>query len=64
MSLRETIASLIEAHFEEVSDAEGAYWYYECDVRVSAAAVSESPPTCPSCGQSMEYERDPPGYGV
>ncbi len=40
------------------ADSEGAYWCHDCQERIRDVDVTgEAPPTCPSCGDEMEFER-------
>lgn len=48
---------------ESDADGRGVYWCHECGER-RVGPDPETPdevPTCPSCGDSMNYERQLPG---
>ena len=46
------------------SGSKGAYWCHDCDERIPEFHVEgEDPPTCPTCGESMEFERSPDSAG-
>ena len=41
---------------EETSD--GAYWCHDCAERIRDVDIEgETPPSCPDCGDAMEFER-------
>lgn len=43
--------------YDETS--KGAYWCHDCNEHVLDVAVSgEGTPSCPSCGDEMEFERE------
>jgi transposase-like protein len=45
-------------------ESKGAYWCHDCQERVLDLDVEgDGPPTCPSCGESMEFERSPGSTG-
>ncbi|WP_411964865.1 hypothetical protein [Haloferax sp. YSMS24] len=38
----------------------GGYWCHDCSERILDLDVEgEGPPSCPSCGDEMEFERSP-----
>ncbi|MFB6156160.1 MAG: zinc-ribbon domain-containing protein [Haloferacaceae archaeon] len=38
--------------------SKGAYWCHDCNERILDLDVEgDDPPTCPSCGEEMEFER-------
>jgi hypothetical protein len=47
--------------------SEGAYWCDDCDERIpDFEAETEGdgePPTCPTCGEEMRFERSPDSAG-
>ena len=60
-TLRETLeASTQSANRGDVTenDSEGAYWCHDCAERVLDVNVEgEGTPSCPACGEAMEFER-------
>lgn len=34
-----------------------SYWCYDCGERLLAEEVESEEPTCPSCGEPMEFDR-------
>lgn len=43
-------------------DGAGAWWCHDCEERKPAGEVDGDDPSCPRCGGSMEFEREPPSY--
>jgi len=40
------------------NESEGAYWCHDCSERIRDVDIEgEGPPSCPSCGDEMEFER-------
>ena len=40
------------------TDSNGAFWCHDCQERVRDVDVEgEGPPSCPSCGEEMDFER-------
>jgi Zn finger protein HypA/HybF involved in hydrogenase expression len=60
-TIRDTLqASTQSANRGDITetDSEGAFWCHDCDERLRDVAVEgEGPPTCPSCGDEMTFER-------
>jgi len=70
MGLLSTIADAFEATSSSANrgegggEATGAYWCHDCSERTPAADVDGAdPPTCPSCGDRMTFERSPGSTG-
>jgi len=64
MGLLGTISEVFEASTQTTKrgdvteESEGTYWCHDCAERVRDVEVEgEEPPTCPSCGDEMEFER-------
>lgn len=39
-------------------ESKGAYWCHDCAERIRDVDVAgEAPPSCPDCGDDMEFER-------
>ena len=46
------------ARGDVTENSDGAYWCHDCQERIRDVDVTgEEPPTCPSCGDEMEFER-------
>lgn len=44
--------------------SKGAWWCMDCSERLLDIEVNgEEAPTCPGCGEAMEWERSPDGPG-
>ncbi|WP_435177391.1 zinc-ribbon domain-containing protein [Halorussus sp. AFM4] len=44
--------------------SKGAYWCHDCDERIRDVEVAgDDAPTCPECGDEMEFERSPSSTG-
>ena len=71
MSVFDTLRDAFRASTESpnrkaggTSESAGAYWCHDCDERIPDADVDgEGAPDCPSCGESMEFERSPSSTG-
>ncbi|SHH10616.1 hypothetical protein [Halobaculum gomorrense] len=49
---------------DQTAESEGAYWCHDCDERLLDLDVTgEGPPSCPECGDDMEFERSPGSTG-
>lgn len=49
---------------ETVSDSEGAFWCHDCRERIRDVDVEgPEPPSCPTCGDEMEFERSAASTG-
>ncbi|MFC6863185.1 hypothetical protein ACFQGE_06885 [Halomicroarcula sp. GCM10025817] len=65
MGILGTVREVLEASTEsadrgDVTDetSKGAYWCDDCGERIRDLDVGdEEPPTCPSCGDEMRFER-------
>jgi len=65
MGLLGTVKEVFEASTESANrgggkgdGSKGAYWCHDCNERIRDVDVEgEEPPTCPSCGEEMEFER-------
>jgi len=64
MSILDTVRDVIEASTESpnrgtgTTESKGAYWCDDCKERILDVDVAgEDPPDCPSCGQTMYFER-------
>lgn len=60
MSLLGTVREMLEASTTTRVDDEsaGAYWCHDCEERRPDVDVEgPEPPSCPSCGEEMEFER-------
>ena len=67
MGMLETVTDVLRASTQNPSrgenptaESEGAYWCHDCDERVLDLDVEgkgEGAPTCPACGEAMEFER-------
>lgn len=46
------------------TDSKGAYWCHDCAERIrDVDVVGEAPPSCPECGDEMEFERSASSTG-
>lgn len=64
MSVINTVKEILEASTqnpnrgESVGESKGAYWCHDCEERLLDLEVEgDTPPDCPTCGESMEFER-------
>ncbi|WP_123537753.1 zinc-ribbon domain-containing protein [Halosimplex salinum] len=65
MGVLSTISEVLRASSQNPSrgedptrESEGAYWCHDCEERILVLAVDgDDPPTCPSCGEGMTFER-------
>jgi len=64
MSVLSTVKEILQASSqstnrgEGTAESEGAYWCHDCSERTLDLDVAgEEPPTCPGCGDEMEFER-------
>lgn len=64
MSILDTISEVLQASSQNPNrgkpgnEAAGAYWCHDCEERIPASDVEgESTPSCPTCGDEMEFER-------
>ncbi|KAB1187180.1 MULTISPECIES: hypothetical protein [Haloferax] len=45
-------------------ESKGGYWCHDCSERILDLDVEgEGPPSCPTCGDEMEFERSPGSTG-
>jgi len=65
MSVLGTIRELFEASTQSANRgpgtpvSKGAYWCDDCGERIRDVDAEVEPPTCPSCGEEMTFERSP-----
>lgn len=63
MSLLASVKDMFESPGTESAGTEaskGAYWCHDCSERILDLDVrGTDPPDCPSCGETMEFERTP-----
>lgn len=64
MGVLNTVTEILRASTQNPSrgdaatESKGAYWCHDCDERVRDVDVErETPPSCPNCGEAMEFER-------
>ena len=70
MGLLGTIADTLAASTQSTNrggsgeQSKGAYWCHDCSERTLDLDVDgEDPPSCPNCGEEMEFERSPGSTG-
>ncbi|MFB6101700.1 MAG: hypothetical protein ABEJ73_03970 [Haloplanus sp.] len=70
MGLLDTITETLQASSSASNrgdgrgESKGAYWCHDCDERLLDLDVEgDDPPTCPSCGDDMTFERSPGSTG-
>ena len=76
MSVLNTVKEMLQASTQNpdrgstAETSEGAYWCHDCQERLLDTEVegegrgeNEDPPSCPSCGDEMEFERSPGSTG-
>lgn len=70
MSVLDTVKEILEASSSSPnrgggkSESKGAYWCHDCQERILDLNVEdEKPPTCPNCGEEMEFERSAASTG-
>jgi rubrerythrin len=59
-TVKEVLAASTESpnRGDATQSSEGAYWCHDCDERILDLDVEgEGPPSCPSCGDEMAFER-------
>lgn len=64
MSVLNTVKDMLAASNQSpnrgdgTTESKGAYWCHDCSERILDLDVEgEGPPSCPSCGDEMEFER-------
>jgi len=64
MGVFDTVKAVLEASTQNpnrgsgTAESKGAYWCHDCEQRILDLNVEgETPPTCPDCGDVMEFER-------
>ena len=65
MGLLGTVTDVLKASTQSAnrgegtgSESKGAYWCHDCSERIrDVDIVGEEPPSCPDCGDEMEFER-------
>lgn len=63
-TLKETLAASTSTTGRNDRESKGAYWCHDCSERVLDLNVEgEGTPTCPSCGDEMEFERSTDSTG-
>lgn len=71
MSLLGTVREVLEASTQNPDrgsagepESEGAFWCTDCSERIRDVDVEgPAPPSCPSCGEEMEFERSASSTG-
>jgi Zn finger protein HypA/HybF involved in hydrogenase expression len=70
MGIVSTLRDVLEASTQSTDrsgrarNSAGAYWCHDCQERVPDVDVEgEGPPSCPSCGDAMTFERSPGSTG-
>jgi DNA-directed RNA polymerase subunit RPC12/RpoP len=70
MGLLNTITDTLKASSSSsnrghgASESTGAYWCHDCSERILDTDVEgDDAPTCPACGDEMEFERSPGSTG-
>jgi Zn finger protein HypA/HybF involved in hydrogenase expression len=71
MSVIPIVKEILQASTESANrgdptaeQSEGAYWCHDCSERLLDVEVdSEETPSCPDCGDEMEFERSPSSSG-
>lgn len=71
MGIFSTVKNVFEASTESANrgggtgdGSKGAYWCLDCNERIRDVDVAgDEPPSCPSCGSEMEFERSPSSTG-
>ena len=59
-TLKDTLAASTQsANRGDVTEteSEGAYWCHDCAERIRDVDAGDGTPTCPECGDEMEFER-------
>jgi len=65
MGIVNTVREILEASSQSTNRGpgtegpKGAYWCNDCTERIPAADAESEPPSCPECGEEMEFERSP-----
>lgn len=65
-TIRETFAASTSAanRGAGAGEARGAYWCHDCAERIPASDVAgDEAPSCPACGDEMEFENSPGSTG-
>lgn len=64
-TLRDALAASTQATDRETGtrEAKGAYWCHDCAERIPAREADEETPSCPECGDEMDFERSPGSTG-
>ncbi|PSP48903.1 hypothetical protein BRC74_01425 [Halobacteriales archaeon QH_7_68_42] len=65
MGMLETVTDVLRASTQNpnrgedpTAESEGAYWCHDCGERALDLDVEgDDAPTCPTCGETMEFER-------
>ncbi|MFC7254293.1 hypothetical protein ACFR97_01850 [Haloplanus litoreus] len=70
MGLLDTITDTLRASSAATNrgdgrgESKGAYWCHDCgERRLDLDVAGDDPPTCPSCGEAMTFERSPGSTG-
>jgi rubrerythrin len=64
MSVIDTVRELFSGPETDArSGSRGAYWCDDCGERILDLDTEEEPPSCPSCGEEMRFERSPDSGG-
>jgi len=65
-TIRDALAASTESpnRGDATSSTRGSYWCHDCAERIPARDVADdASPTCPECGDEMEFERSPGSTG-
>ena len=70
MGILGTVRETLEASTESANrgggkgdGSKGAYWCHDCVERIRDVDVEEGSPSCPDCGEEMDFERSPSSTG-
>ncbi|WP_049998086.1 hypothetical protein [Halococcus sediminicola] len=71
MGIIDTVSETLQASTESANrgggkgdGSKGAYWCHDCAERVRDVDVEgDDPPSCPDCGDEMDFERSPASTG-
>lgn len=65
MSILQTVRAVMQSSSSATAtdESKGAYWCHDCGERTPDPGATGEPPTCPSCGEAMTFERSPGSTG-
>jgi DNA-directed RNA polymerase subunit RPC12/RpoP len=63
MSVIDAVRELFSGPGTDASESRGAYWCDDCGERILDLDTEEEPPSCPTCGEEMRFERSPDSGG-